>query len=293
MKKRALLNVTVVGNVILTVAVVAFALGTVAEFQIGMFHVGASADGAFVMIGGFYRCVGCFIGTGVVKRNGLMGLSGGGLAHSPAGIDTPGSGQYIQHILAEEQEVIAQRNQGINIAGEGAEQADEYNHQIKHGQDPGSYRDDEENQELCIRLHGGISQEQTHVQVVRCGGGTENHTPDIHQDDTGEIEQIEPERSPNVLHGSAHGIVAEQGNGSQKNAAAGVTQGIGEQSPYLSLQNGHPVKAKQIIKGVAVIDQAHQVHDCRTRGNIKHQVGDASVSVCKTESVKPTSKIFQ
>ncbi len=61
-----LLNMSVVGNMVLAVAVIALAPGAVPEFQIGEFGIGSAADGAAVGIG----CLGLFPGGGL-KAAGL------------------------------------------------------------------------------------------------------------------------------------------------------------------------------------------------------------------------------
>lgn len=55
----------VIVDMILTVAVVALALGAVAEFQLRICYIGASADRAAVGVGGFRRGGGGFVGAGV------------------------------------------------------------------------------------------------------------------------------------------------------------------------------------------------------------------------------------
>ena len=52
-QSRGSLNMDMIVDMILTVAVVALALGAVAEFQLRVGHIGAAADGAFVGVGGF------------------------------------------------------------------------------------------------------------------------------------------------------------------------------------------------------------------------------------------------
>ena len=53
----SLLNMAVIGDMLLAVAVIAFAPGAVAEFQFRIRHIGAAADGAPVGIGSLGCCL--------------------------------------------------------------------------------------------------------------------------------------------------------------------------------------------------------------------------------------------
>ena len=103
----------VVVDVVLAVAVVAVALGAVAELQLRIGNIGAAADGAAVMVGslglGFLPGV---EGDGTGFGLGLMEAAG------PPGLYPPGQGDKIGNILAEEQEVVGKGNQREQIVGE-------------------------------------------------------------------------------------------------------------------------------------------------------------------------------
>ena len=121
---KHLFHMGMIGNMVLTVAMVAVAFGAIAEFQFRVGHVGATADSAFMMIGRFDLCVGGFIGTGIGERNG----AGAGLRllrrialflfEKPGCVGTPGQREYIFNIRTEEQEIIGQGHQGEEIIGE-------------------------------------------------------------------------------------------------------------------------------------------------------------------------------
>ena len=155
---------SVVGNVILAVAVVALTPGTIAEFQIGEFGIGTTADGAAVGIGGLGLGNCCLIGTGGGEGNyfGLLLFGGDGLfalTHQTIEIGPPGQGNYIDHILAEEQEVIGQGDHGEQVGGEGIyHQTEKHQRQIQKGEDPCLHRNHIHKKELGVGIHGGIGQ---------------------------------------------------------------------------------------------------------------------------------------
>ena len=110
---RCLLNVCVIVDVLLTVAVVACAARTVAEFQIRMGNIGSSTDCALMPIGRlfFFWSSGPFLITG-----GPVGIGTGSVfAPFPLEADGPGAhpvsaGKHIQAVLSEEQEIVCQGN---------------------------------------------------------------------------------------------------------------------------------------------------------------------------------------
>ena len=128
----------VVADVIFAVAVVTAAAGAVAEFQLRIGHIGTAADGALVSIGCFRLSDAGFVRAGAGEGDDLR-LGGSrlrGSAEQPAGIEPPGNRNHIQHILAEEQEVIGQGNNGEEIAGESIhQQTVNHQRQIHQGKD--------------------------------------------------------------------------------------------------------------------------------------------------------------
>ena len=242
-----------VADVIFAIAVVAIAAGTVAEFQIGVGYVGPSADRAAVGV----WCLGCsdtcLIGTGIGELDDFCFLAAAGfgltLAEKPAGIGTPGHGNYVQHILTEEQEIVGKGNDGEQIGGEGTgEQIREYEYKIKQGKDPCFDGDNIKQQKMGIGIHGGISQEQACIQIGDICISAKNQTVNVHHHDSGKIKQIELQGTPDVFHSPAKGIVAEEGNGNQNQivAAGTVYQGVGEQPPDLSLKDMLSAEEQQI-----------------------------------------------
>ena len=238
------LNVCMVADMLLAVAMIAAAPGAVAEFQVRVGYIRFAADRAPVGIGSLGLGNGGFIGTGGREGDdlGLRGLSGSlgfALPEKPTGIGTPGDRDHIHNILAEEQEVVCQSNDREKIVGEGIkEEADKNDDQIKQREDPGFYRYDKEQQEACMGIHGGIAEEQAHVQVVNICRTVEQHTVDIHQDHAGEIKQVELKGSPLVFHGTSQRKVAQQTDHLQERIGMVAGEGVGDQPPYLSLQNG-------------------------------------------------------
>ena len=162
-----LFNMGMMVDVILTVAVVAVAAGAVTEFQIRVRNIGAAANCAAVGIRRFRLGSGSFIGAGAVEVYGALSLGGRAfLFEKPGEIDLPGKGDHIDHIFAEEQEIIADGHEGEQTVGEQAggchiDKTVKGQTQINDCKDPCLDRDDIQKQELGIGVHGGIAEEQT------------------------------------------------------------------------------------------------------------------------------------
>ena len=98
-----------VADVVLAVAVVAIAPGTVAELQFGVGYICPAANGAAVGVGGLRSCglrgVGTCFGEGDHFGFFMAGW-GGFLSDQALGVCLPGKRDNVQKILAKEQEVV-------------------------------------------------------------------------------------------------------------------------------------------------------------------------------------------
>ena len=196
-----LLDVAVVADVFFAVAVVAFAAGTIPEFQFRIADIRSSADGAAVGVGGFFSSSVSFLVDSVEGDDFCFSDRSGILGEFPLCLDPPGQGQHVQHIGTEEQEVVGQGDYREQIVGEGiGDQIHQHNGQIEQCEDPGLHRNNEEQQELCIREQGGVAQEQTQIQLSDAGSASKDHAVNVHHQHAGQIEQIEPQGSPYVFH---------------------------------------------------------------------------------------------
>ena len=271
---------------ILTVAVVALALGAVAEFQLRICHIGASADRAAVGVGGFRRGGGGFVGAGVEMNDLCLGLFGL-LAEQAAGVGAPGHGNHVQHVLAEKEKIVGKGDYGEQIVGEGVgKQTEQHHRQIDQRENPRFHGDDEEKQEIRVGVQRGVAEKQAQVQVGDAGLAAEDHAVNVHHHHAGEVEQVEPQGAPHIFHGSAQGVVAQQGDGGEQNVPGAVGQGIGDQPPDLSLKNARPVKSEGAVqKGVAG-HLAEQVDHGGADDDVKHQIGDALIPVFEAEKLK-------
>ena len=293
-----LLDMGVIGDVVFAIAVVAIAPGAVAELQIRMGDICGTADSASVGVGRLGRGGGCLVGTGIKGDGLVLGVGGGILCtlSCPSCIDPPGDRKYIGHIGAEEQKIVGQGDQAEEIIGEGSgEEINSHHHQVDQSENPGFHGDDEEEQEVGIGIHGGVAQEHAQIQIGHIGLAAENQTVNIHQHHAGEVEEVEFESTPAVLHGPSQRPVAEEGNGDQQDTvvSGAVNQGIGEKTPDLALQDGFPVEAEQGIEHIVSGHLTDEVDHGGTRCNIEHQVGNAAVAVFETEPFKAASKVFQ
>ena len=283
---------------VLAVAIVSVAAGTVAKFQIGIGNIRFATDGAAVCVRCFGLCCGGLIGTDI--EGNYLGLLSGSrcfiASDHATEVDAPGKGDDIQNVLSEEQEIIRKRNQTEEVVGEGkGEKIQQYNGQIKQGKDPGFYGDNKEQKEMGVGIHGGIAQKQTQIQIGNISTSAKNKTVHIHQNKSGEIKQIEFQSTPDVFHSPSQRPITEQRNGDQKKiaVAGSISEGIGEQTPDLSLENAGAVIAQKGIECVVTCHLAYQIDNGSTNGNIEHQVGDALVAICVAESLKARTKIFQ
>ena len=100
----------VVTDMILAVAMVAAALGAVAELQLGICYIGTAADTAFMGIGCLNRGRGSCVGASAGELNGACPLFAGIFAlitlKQPGGIGPPGHRKDIFDICAKEQEIV-------------------------------------------------------------------------------------------------------------------------------------------------------------------------------------------
>ena len=289
---RLLGNMCVIGDMLRAVAVVALAAGAVAEFQIGGIHIRAAADGALVGVGGLDLGVGGLVAAGGVEGDGLALGGMGDLLHGPAGIEPPGGGQQVPAVLAEGQEVVGQGDEGEEIVGEEIDDTQQNHHQIDQSKDPGLHGDDEEDHELGIGEEGGISQEQAQVQVVGTGIAAEDQAVHIHNEDAGEIEEIQPQGAPDIFDALTQGVVEDQHDGGPEHGAAAVQEDVGEQPPDLSPEDQAPVKAEPVIQGPGGIHLVDQVHSRDAKAHKQHQIGDTLVPVAVAKPVEIPADIF-
>lgn len=273
-------------DMILTVAVVALALGAVAEFQLRICHIGASADRAAVGVGGFRRGGGGFVGACVKMDDLCLGLFGL-LAEQAAGIGTPRHGNHVQHVLAEKEKIVGKGDYGEQIVGETVgKQTEQHQCQIDQRENPRFHGDDEEKQEIRVGVQRGVAEKQAQVQVSDAGLTAENQAVNVHHYHTGEVEQVEPQGAPHIFHGSAQGVVAQQGDGGEQNVPGAVGQRVSDQPPDLTLKNGLPIEAERTVQKHAAGHLAEQVDHGGADDDVKHQIGDALIPVFEAEKLK-------
>ena len=146
---------------------------------------------------------------------------------------------------------------------------------------------------MGVGVQRGVGQEQAHVQVVHRGVAAENQAVNIHQHQTRQVEEVEPEDAPLIFNGPAQGEVAQQSNGGKQEVSAVVGQGVGKQPPHLAPKDQRPVKIENVVQHGIPGELGHQVHHGAADTDIQHQVGDALVPVAVAQPVKFLAKIFQ
>ena len=280
-------------DVILAVAVVATAPGAVAEFQLGVTDIRPPADGALVGVGSLYGGVAGLVGTGVKMDHLGFFLHWGLFTQQSGGVGPPGHGDHVQHILAEKQEVVGKGDDGEQVVGKGVgDEAHQHHHQINQGKNPALDGDDEEQQKGSVGEQSGVSQEQAHVQIGHIRRAAENHAVNIHHHHAGQIVQVKPQGTPDVFHGPAKRIIAEQHHGGEQQVACAVGQRVGDQPPDLPVENCRPVKAQQVVQEGVSCDLAHDVHHGGAQDDVEHQVGDAFIPVLIAVKLKLSAKVF-
>lgn len=208
--------------------------------------------------------------------------------------DAPGPGNDVQYVLAEEQQVVGNGDNGKEIVGEGKrKQIQQNNGKVNQCKEPGLDGDDEKQQEVGIGIQCGIAEEKTQIQIGYTGLASENQTVYIHHDNTCQIKQVKAECAPVMLHGPADGIVAEKGNDHQQGIGDLIREGIGDQPPDLTLEYFCTAEAKKVVQHVISGHIAHEIHYGISKYNIQHQIGNPFGSVFVTEYIKLSAKVFQ
>ena len=201
-----LLNVGMVGNMLLAVAVIAVAFGAVPKFQFRIGYVCFTAYGTLMQIIRSGRSVLRLVGGGgELDYFGPSGVGSVLFSEEFLYFYPQGERDDVQNIFPEEQEVVGNGNQREQTEREGiGEYFNQCQYQVKHSKNPGFYRNNEKQQERGIGIKCCVGQEQTHIQVgyicPNIEGVGENQAENIHQNYAGEIEQIKPQCSPLVFN---------------------------------------------------------------------------------------------
>ena len=146
-----LLNMTMVIDVLLAVAVVAVTPGAVAELQLRVGSVSSATYSAFMIVVGFW----CGLFLSEWDR-----AAGGGRTFFPAAKAIL-NGQEIDDVLSGEQQVVAQCYKWEQVVGEvkcgegEVENVCDHDYKIDNCNDPTLDRYNKEDQELTVRIGGG------------------------------------------------------------------------------------------------------------------------------------------
>ena len=144
-----LLNMCVVTDVVLAITVITVATGTIAELQLRIANICASAYGASV---------------GVVRPCWCSGTEWNGLSLGrclPLYLHSPIQRDEILDVTGHEEQIITKCHQREQVVGEVHDREAEIEHfgqyhcQINQPNDPSLNGDDEENQELAVGIGGG------------------------------------------------------------------------------------------------------------------------------------------
>ena len=96
----------VIVDVIFAVAEITVTFGAVTELQLGVGNISAATNGAAMGIAGVSLLCGYFAYFYFGKRNGFGLLSRNPFFENPEKFDAPTQRENIQHLLAEEKELV-------------------------------------------------------------------------------------------------------------------------------------------------------------------------------------------
>ena len=264
----------VVADVVHTVAVVAVALGAVAEFHGGIHLVGDAAHGAFVDISlGLPRLL-----LGLLEIDGLLA----GFVLDPA--------EQAGKIARKEQEIVQNGQNGDQChqevpADQVLEDGPGKECSIQPGQPLDFHRDEEKDQELCVGVQGGKGKE--HGQVHIGHGGVAGQKAQQHiQYHTHDIEQGELGGAPLPLQRGADHPVQIGGQGEPDQVAVQGNEHKGDQAPDLPVQDVGQGEVEQGRKAV-LAEHVQQIDQHGTHDDDVHQVGNAEPGMLIAEAVQP------
>ena len=201
---------SVIIDVILAIAVVAAALGAVAEFQFRIGHVCPSADRAFVpVLGSVYHPR---TGMGCAGAAFLIGLcpiciGAAAIAGPATKLILPAVGQNMDAIASKEQEIVQHGEQREEIQLNHFYQKQQ---QIGPGQILHLQRNNVHQQHLTIRVQGSQGQEKTQVEIEGGGGGVQNQRGNVHNQYARQIKQVEFQCAPGSFHHPSNAVIGKQ-----------------------------------------------------------------------------------
>lgn len=270
----ALFDVDMAVDVVHAVAVIAVALGAVAEFHVGVVGVGNAAHGTFVQVAL------CFLGLllGLFEVDGLRR----GFVSDPA--------EQGGKVPREEQEIVQDGNDGDQSYQElTADQIKEDGTGEKRRVDPGQPldldRDNEENQEPGLGVEGGEGEEHRQIDIIH-GGKARHETQQGVEENAHKVEQGELDAAPLPFQGGADHPVEVQRNRQEKQIAVQGDKDEGDQPPDLTVQDLGDAE-EQKLRTVTLAEHVQQIDNHGADDNVVHQMGDAQFRVLITKTVQP------
>ena len=275
----------VVEDVVLAEAVVARALGAIAELQVREVRVRAAADLTLVAVALLLGLLPLLLHRGL-ELDGLVGvLMADGKAELPQKVPDPVPEEHQIHQPDGQQ--LGQREQRRPHAG--AEQVIQGQHHVQRRQPLGLDRQDQIDADQCVGVQGGKGQEQDLVEIAAADDGKRrpqhaDHAEHHHQHGAGQIEQGELGGAPVLLDGGADKVVEGQADEDPEQRAVGGQEHPGDQPPQLSLQNELCVEI-QHIAGVVVGEQVQHKYHGHDPHQKLHQVRNAEAGMLQAKAV--------
>ena len=223
-------------DVVHAVAVVAVALGAVAELHVGVVGVGDAADGALVEV----ALLLLHVPGGLFEVDGLPG----GLMLHPEdqGGEVGPEEEDIVHQGGQDGGQAHRENQGQHRSG-GADDLPGHEEDVQQGQPLGLDGDDEVKPHGDVRVEGGEGQEEGEVHIVHGGHGEPSqaaeevgHEAEHNiQQDAAEVKEGKFGRSPFPLHEGPQKGVEKHGEDEPDELVGGGHKDKGHQPPDFSL----------------------------------------------------------
>ena len=260
---------------VLTILVIAVALGTEPEFKLRIGNTGASAHGAAMSGDGGIRLV-----------HGLP------VSSLPAVSD----GMRPTHKTEEENDKIQQRHDDGDLGSDIAhDKLIGKKRHVQISQPLDLHRDQEHEQKLHVGIDEGKGQEQGHVDVVGiqqinvAGHKISDKSADDGKDHAGEIIDIKPEGTPGVFQILPQHIIQIKGKNEKDEACIGRLDQKGEKTPHLPAQDHRRIQA-EIVHIERWICQLDKESDNIKQADIAHQTMDGIAAQLSFQTVK---KIIQ
>ena len=281
-------------DVVDAIAVIALALGAVAELQIRILRVRPSTDRTLVAVGALAGFA--LIGTGPVGIRAGAGLLRAARA-------APRLRKQVLNVSAEEQEIVCKGDKRHEpVERQRSRQKQENNVHRREGKvHPGKIFDldgDKHHQKhSCLGREGCNGEKQAEVQRSGIDVVAEDEARDVAQKNAREIVEIKAADTPVIFEHFSELVIAEQTDDRQKQIIARdieqVCEDVSKQPPDLPVQNFGRGEAEKTVDHAARVNDRQRIGDQVSDGDDEHQVRNAEVRMQHAEAVDAAAQRIQ